>query len=185
MTDRPSERWANTRLFGQEFNDSLQRNVVEFLNQQGYFAIAPDMEKKVFKQLQDSRVGWTSTWSMRHVAFAAGLGTFGLSDGLITAAGKAIRIGSVVVNQHLDSPERPADIHQNCTYFQTGGCMACVPRCPAGAITEKGHDKNVCGKFVFSHIKYIKETYGINIYACGLCQTGVPCERGIPGKDED
>jgi epoxyqueuosine reductase QueG len=184
MKDRPSERWANTRLFGQEFNDSLQQHVVDFLEQQGYFAIAPDMEKKVFKQLQDSRVGWTSTWSMRHVAYAAGLGTFGLSDGLITAAGKAHRIGSVVVNQHLDSPDRPADIHQNCTYFQTGGCMACARRCPVGAITENGHDKNKCGEFVFSHIPYIRETYGINIYACGLCQTGVPCERRIPDKND-
>jgi epoxyqueuosine reductase len=31
-------------------------------------------------------------------------------------------------------------------------------------------------------VPYIREHYGINIYACGLCQTGVPCEKGIPSE---
>jgi len=186
MADKPSERWAHTRLFGQQFNDKLQLHVVAFLEQQGFVACAPDLEKSIFKQIMDKKVGWASTWSQRHVAYAAGLGTFGLSDGLITPVGKAHRIGSVVVNQQLDSlPDRSEDIHANCTYFQTGGCMACARRCPAGAITENGHDKNKCGEFVFSQTDYIRETYGINMYACGLCQTGVPCERGIPVKKDD
>ncbi|HME55018.1 MAG TPA: epoxyqueuosine reductase [Candidatus Lokiarchaeia archaeon] len=182
MDDRPSERWAHTRLFGQQFNDKLQLHVTEFLEQQGFAACAPELDKGIFKQVTDKTVGWASTWSQRHVAYAAGLGTFGLSDGLITPAGKAHRIGSIVVNQELDSPERPADIHAYCLYFQDGGCMACARRCPSGAITENGHDKNACGEFVFSQVEYIRETYGINMYACGLCQTGVPCERGIPTK---
>jgi epoxyqueuosine reductase QueG len=180
----PTERWVHTRFFGQEFIDKLERHVVEFLIQQGFLlACAPDLEKKVFNGLYiDKDVGWTSNWSHRHVAFACGLGTFGLSDGLITAAGKAHRIGSVVVNQRVDSPDRPEDIHAYCTFFQTGGCMKCAKRCPANAISENGHDKNKCGEFVFSQIPYIRETFGISSYSCGMCQTGVPCERGIPAN---
>ncbi len=188
MKDRPSARWAHTRLFGQEFNNKLQTRLAEFLEQHGFIAVAPEQEKQIFRMLPNTTVGWASTWSQRHVAYTAGLGTFGLSDALITPVGKAHRVGSVVVNFPLDSPSRPSDIHQYCLFYQTGGCKVCVQRCPAGAITERGHDKNRCGKFVFSHVPYIRENYGINIYACGLCQTGVPCERGIPkptGKRAD
>ena len=36
------------------------------------------------------KYAYASTWSERHAAYAAGLGTFGLSDGLITAAGQGM-----------------------------------------------------------------------------------------------
>jgi hypothetical protein len=50
-----------------------------------------------------------------------------------------------------------------------------------GAITEKGHDKYACGDFVHKSMgSYVRKTYEINIHGCGLCQTGVPCEYGIP-----
>jgi hypothetical protein len=110
--DAPSERWAHTRLFGEEFNRMLQQHLVTVLEQKGYFVAAPEMEEKLFRMLVDQKVGWASTWSQRHVAFAADLGTFGLSDGLITRAGKAHRVGSVVVDQPLESPQRTDDIHR-------------------------------------------------------------------------
>jgi hypothetical protein len=28
----------------------------------------------------------------------------------------------------------------------------------------------------------VRRNYGFDGYACGLCQTGVPCEAGIPKK---
>ena len=59
--------------------------------------------------------------------------------------------------------------------------MKCSDRCPVGAITEKGHDKYACRAFTFDKMgTYVKKTYDIDIYACGLCQTWVPCEFGIP-----
>lgn len=180
MVDRPSERWTHVRLFGQEFNDALQRSLVSFLEDQGFLAVAPEQDETLFKFFQDPPVGRASTWSQRHIAYAAGLGTFGLSDAIITPAGKAHNLGSVVVNFPLESPTRSPDIHQHCLFYQGFGCMACARRCPVGVITEAGHDKSRCADFVFSNTKYIRATYAIDIYACGLCLTGVPCERGIP-----
>ena len=179
MEDRPSERWSHTRLFGEEFNRKLQAHIVSSLEENGYLAVAPELESSVFQTLIDEEVGWTSNWSQRHVAYAAGLGTFGLSDGLITKA------GSVIVNRALDSPRRTGDINRDCLFFRDGSCRVCAKRCPAGAITEEGHDKNVCSVFVFNQIPVIKEDYAIEIYACGLCQTGVPCGKGILVKDRD
>jgi len=180
MREGPSERWSHTRLFGEDLNRKLQRHLVSILSREGHLAIAPELDEDMFRILDDAGVGKASTWSQRHVAFAAGLGTFGLSDGLITERGIAHRIGSVVVDLPLDSPRRSDDIHGNCLFFQGGRCMTCARRCPVGAISEEGHDKQRCAEFVFGQETMIRERYGIDIHACGLCQTGVPCERGIP-----
>ncbi len=184
MKDKPSERWSHTRLFGEGFNRRLQAHLVSLLEERGYIAVAPELEKGIFQIMVDERVGWASNWSQRHVAFAARLGTFGLSDGLITEVGKAHRAGSVVVNQPLPSPRRPDSIYSYCPFYQDRSCSACVQRCPAGAITEEGHDKQRCSEFVFKQMAMIREEYRIEIYACGLCQTNVPCEKGIPTGGE-
>jgi ferredoxin len=180
MKDRPSERWAHTRLFGEEFNRKLQAHLVSVLEEKGHLAVAPELEQSLFRMLVDEEVGWASTWSQRHVAFSAGLGTFGLSDALITAAGKGHRVGSVVVDRALDSPLRTEDVYRDCLSHQELGCRNCIKRCPADAISEAGHDKARCMEFVMKQMPVIKEEYGIDIYGCGLCQTGVPCAEGIP-----
>jgi epoxyqueuosine reductase QueG len=59
--------------------------------------------------------------------------------------------------------------------------MACASRCPAGAITEKGHDKDKCFEYVYHVVmKSKKDEYRVSIAGCGLCQTKVPCEFEIP-----
>ncbi len=131
------------------------------------------------------RYGFASTWSERHSAYAAGLGTFGLCDGMITAAGKAMRVGSVVARLQIPPSERPYQDHRAyCLFFNGGLCTKCIERCPVGAISEAGKDKKKC----LSHLRpgsadYVKANYGFDGYGCGLCQTKVPCESGIPVKD--
>lgn len=180
MKEHPSARWAHTRLYGEAFNRKLQAHVVSLAEGKGHFAVAPEIEKGLFEVLRDPKVGLASPWSQRHVAYSANLGTFGLSDGFITAAGKAHRVGSVVVDVALQSSERSEDIHRDCLFYQGEECSACMDRCPAGAITKEGHDKDKCGIYVFEQVPFIKEEYGIDIYGCGLCQTGVSCANGIP-----
>ena len=191
MKSMPGERWAHTRLFGEQFNKKLQRHLVAFLEEEGYFAVAPQQVGGLFETKRDDKVGYASTWSQRHVAFAADLGTFGLSDGLITKAGKAHRCGSVVVNQPLDSPQRreinETNLHWDCLYYHNEGCIECIVRCPVGAISEEfGHDKDLCFEYaVKKSAEFVKENYKIDIYGCGLCQTGVPCEEESPVKEEE
>jgi epoxyqueuosine reductase len=127
---------------------------------------------------------YASTWSERHAAYAAGLGTFGLCDGLITPAGKAVRVGSVIANIQIRPTPRPyTDHHGYCLFYTQGLCGKCIPRCPVGALSENGHNKRTCR----SHIRpatedYVKTNFGFEGYGCGLCQTGVPCESKIPTK---
>ena len=175
--EMPSERWANTRLFGEQANTNIQKYLIEELRKIGINSMAPTNEKRLFKV---NRRIWASNWSHRHCCYAAGLGSFGLSDGFINVRGKAMRCGSIIVDYELpsDAIKRPSDPYEYCS-----NCGECIERCPVNAISfENRHDKLVCSRHVTGTIPYIKENYGINIYGCGLCQVGVSCSNEIPEK---
>lgn len=175
-----SERWMKSRKYGEEFNVKLRTHVVGLLKDAGFEAVAPQLSPSWSQKETES--GLTSTWSERHAAFASGLGTFGLCDGLITPVGKAMRCGSVVARFSTPATSRPYTGHHDyCLFFATGSCGKCINRCPAGAISTKGHDKIKCREYLEQVIaKKSKEMYGIESYGCGLCQTKVPCESRIP-----
>ena len=180
----PSERWARSRLFGEEANVKLRRHVVEVLKQAGIKAVAP-MLSPLWERKISERYGYASTWSERHAAYAAGLGTFGLSDGLITPRGKAMRTGSVVAHMNVTPSERPyTDHNEYCLFYEKGTCGECIDRCPIGAITKEGHDKMLCSKYLAMTRQYVSRHFGFEGYGCGLCQTSVPCESGIPKELE-
>jgi len=182
----PSKLWAYTRDFGETCNGALRRHVVGFLEDLGFVAVAP-LLMPTFRYFRDEKVGWASPWSERHIAYACGLGTFSLNDGLITPKGMAVRIGSVVTLLKLTPSERQYGHHkENCLLFRNEKCGKCIPRCPAGAITEEGHDKDRCNEYINSEpLKAKRQGYGLQNPppACGLCQTGVPCEFEIPRSD--
>lgn len=177
----PSLLWAHARDFGEQFNVKLRNHVVSLLTKRGFKAVAP-MNSPAWKRLMSTPVGIASNWSERHVAYACGLGAFGLSDGLITTKGKAMRVGSVVTDLPLNPSEKVyPDHHANCLYYFNTTCMACAARCPAGAITAHGHDKDKCYEYSYGVcLKDKKAEYGVTITGCGLCQTKVPCEFEIP-----
>jgi epoxyqueuosine reductase QueG len=178
----PSEEWARIRVYGEAFNAALRQHVAESLTKLGYSAIAPMLVSN-WTIVQSLRFSYASSWSERHVAHAAGLGTFGLCDGLITAKGKAMRVGSVVAKVDLEPTQCPYSDHRAyCLYFHNGTCGKCIDRCPVRAITTNGHDKETCRQHLAAARKYVEKTYHFEGYGCGLCQVGVPCEAGIPVK---
>ena len=180
-TRLPSRLWSHTRWYGENFNEEMRTHVTEILTARGYLAVAP-MLQPYFK-IHSNEKGPYSNWSERHIAYAAGHGTFSLSDGFITERGIAHRCGSVVTSLALPPSPRTATNHySNCLFYVDGSCTACIDRCPAAAISEQGHDKLRCQEYL-REIGYI----GIKVYhpatsvaGCGLCQTNVPCEYCIP-----
>ena len=179
-THFPSERWARSRVFGEEFNTKLRGYLEIELENMGIEAVAP-MNSPIWKSERSEKYAFASNWSERHAAYAAGLGTFGVSDGLITPFGKAMRAGSLIANVFLEPSKSPyEDHHAYCLFFQNGECLKCVDRCPIGAISKNGHDKLTCQKYVSMTRNYVTKHYGFEGYGCGLCQTDVPCESGIP-----
>ena len=178
----PAERWLRSRLFGEQANLALARHVVKSLREAGVRAVAPELAP-LWKWQASERYGFASNWSNRHAAYAAGLGTFSLCDGLITPRGKAMRCGSVVAEIAVEPTPRTYNDHRAyCLFYSRNGqCGKCIPRCPAGALSEAGHDKLKCRNYLFDVLAdYSKNLYGLASYGCGLCQTGVPCESRIP-----
>lgn len=162
----PAKEWLYGRIEGEQFNRSLNQYLVQYLMDKGYRALAPGLDPR-FKVM--NRI---SNWSERHVSFIAGLGTFSLSRSLITQAGSAGRIGSVICNLYLEpTPRQYQSFDEYCTK-----CGACILRCPPLAITEAGKDNQVCGEYLDRVLNRFKPRYG-----CGKCQSGVPCEAKIPG----
>ena len=182
----PCLRWNHTRWKGQSFVNEISKHLVSVLEEWGYCAVAPELEN--FFQIFLLPDRFSSNWSHRHAAYAAGLGTFSLNEGFITAKGLAMRCGSVVTNLKLKSSVRPyANYLENCLFFTTGKCGKCVRRCPGGALSEKGHDKLKCFEILYEQQKpWLEGAHGpgyIGSYAaCGLCQTGVPCATRIPAR---
>ena len=179
----PTKEWIQSKYCGEPFNDALRRHVPELLAEWGHRAVAPLHSPLYRVRGKGIPRPPASNWSERHIAYAAGLGTFGLSEGLITPRSMAMRCGSVVTDLHLEPNPRPYASHtEGCLFLSEGTCGACIERCPAGAITAQGHDKSLCSGYIRNTLKpRLEDEYGIPIIACGLCQTGVPCERGIPG----
>lgn len=177
----PTERWARSRDFGERFNCALRLHLAATLTAAGYPTVAPE-RLPGFDYRHSERFGIASNWSERHTAYAAGLGTFGLSDGLITRRGKAVRLGSVVARINLSATAHDYDNHQAwCLWFSKGSCGVCMHRCPAEAITPSGHDKEKC----FAYIRtvtapYAQKTFGTQATPCGLCQVRIPCEARRP-----
>ena len=181
----PSERWARARIFGEQVNEKLRKHVVATLESNGYQAVAPTLTPQ-FSTRISPKYALASTWSERHTAYASGLGTFGLCDGLITPVGKAMRTGSVVARIDIPPTKRPYSDHREyCLFFTEGICGKCISRCPVGAVTEAGKDKRRClGHLRPGTADYVKSNYKFDGYGCGLCQTGVPCESKIPKKKD-
>lgn len=177
----PSKEWAQGRFYGEQFNDILRKFVVNLLTKMGNRTIAPSLSS-YWKRIYADNIGYASTWSERHAAYAAGLGTFSLTDALITEHGMAMRVGSVITELVLEPSQIPyKGVYDNCLHYNSNSCGACIRRCPAGALSLNGHNKDLCFEYTRKKVMpAVNEAYGVTTPSCGLCQTRVPCEKSIP-----
>ena len=186
----PAEIYSVGRNYANIFKQETCRQVIKFFEKRGYKAVA-GMLSESFTIIAKGK--FYSTWSERHTAFATGLGTFSLHEGLITEVGCNIRLASVVTNAPLKiTPRKSDNPYGNCLYYSKGNCRKCEERCPGKAIDENGHDKNKCyeygqkvarriiariGPILKPHVRRVNgklrpATFPVG---CAFCQFGVPC----------
>jgi epoxyqueuosine reductase QueG len=113
--------------------------------------------------------GFDVLWSHKSAAYAAGLGTFGINQMLITQAGCAGRIGSLLIAAEISPTPRPKE--EFCRHKKGEKCLVCVDRCQSGALSLKGFDKEKCFMWLQEEEKAYPE---LNQHGCGKCATG-PC----------
>ncbi len=175
----PSEEWLYARVEGQDFIARFTDAVGDALKQIGINSCIPTNDSR-FSTVSSALDGDThiiSTWSERHAAYACGLGTFGITRGIITHKGTAGRFCSIIINKAAEPDVRPySGVYDYCIR-----CGACVAKCPVNAISlEYGKKNSLCGPWVDSTRERFAPRYG-----CGKCQLGVPCESGIPLKSNN
>lgn len=180
----PSDGWLHGRIEGQVLLNKLCLKLESVLKRRGFMGLSPSLNEKFWSRSGHSNFSriinssecissfFTSNWSERHIAFVCGLGTFGLSKGLITKKGVAGRFGSVVTNLYLKPDLREYGIFSEYCFR----CGKCIRQCPVNAITfENGKDHFACSSFLDRIKEKFKPRYG-----CGKCQINVPCENEIP-----
>ena len=179
----PSREWIVSRGEWEPLMKEFSGKLVKKLEEMGIRCASIDLQPE-FSTARSETLGMASRWSHRHSAYLAGLGTFGLSEGLITERGKAVRFTSLIVEAPLTPTERPySSYNEWCLYFKDGSCGVCMKRCPINAISEKGHDKDACDayeEYYFEHYWPEGIERGDYILGCGLCQAGTPCQNKRP-----
>ncbi|MFW9895783.1 MAG: hypothetical protein ACFFD7_08260 [Candidatus Thorarchaeota archaeon] len=184
----PAEIYSIGRNYANAFKIDVLKKLIGLFQSRGFQATA-GMLSEAF----DIYEGLLSTWSERHIAFAAGLGTFSLHEGLITEVGCNIRLCSVITNAPLEvTPRQSDDPYANCLFYNNENCRECEKKCPGDAIDKNGHDKLKCraygrkvqlemikrlGSVLKPHWRRIRGEYREvkPPVGCAFCQFGVPC----------
>lgn len=182
------------------FHTEVYEKTAQFFIENGYRIMAPQKSRFHSVLLKLSSPHLVSVWSERHYAFAAGLGTFGLAEHLITEHGCNIRLASFITDAPLEiTPRVNDDPFANCLHFARGGCAKCAARCPGRALTKDSHNKVLCEltrKRVSASIRgelapFLKPVKRRFMYiavkdypiGCGICQYNVPCMDRNPVAD--
>jgi epoxyqueuosine reductase len=188
----PADIYCLGRNYANEFMKEVLRRTMVFFQDRGFRATAGMLSPAFRLRLQEKPPQFYSLWSERHMAFAAGLGTFSLHEGLITEAGCNVRMTSVITDAPLMvTPRRSDDPYANCLYYAKEECRECEKRCPGKAITEEGHDKVKCraygviiskamnkklGPLLKPHERNVEGTVMVSYpVGCAFCQFKVPC----------
>ena len=174
-----SPEWARAyeetnALFGE-----LNEEIIHFIQAKaGHAGITP----KAVTFYQDRLV---SDWSQRHIAYAAGLGTFGLNNMLLTRRGCCGRFSTVITNLDLEADQPLTE--EFCLYKKNGTCGACVKHCPTGALTYDEYDRFKCyavcqenaNLYTQFGSSYTNEdgtgANSVGSEVCGKCITASPC----------
>ncbi len=186
----PAEIYSVGRNYANPFMLDLLRRIIKYIQDLGYNATA-GMLSENFSIYTRGR--FYSNFSERHAAYAAGLGTFSLHEGFITEVGCNVRFTSFITDAPFEvTPRRHEDPYGNCLYYSEGTCRKCEEKCPGGAITENGHDKNKCFYYGQKVARKLRDRIGSILkpssrrinhelrpgwfpVGCAFCQFDVPC----------
>jgi epoxyqueuosine reductase len=152
------------------FYHELYKNVNSLLDQYTY-RLALYLTEKGFPSIYVPRDGYghisllkdkpMAFFSHRHAAYLAGLGSFGVSNMVLTKEyGPRVRFGAVLTSARL--PSDPISKEQLCIH-----CMRCVKICPVKALRKEDYpegliDKRACAE----RNELLSERF---VSPCGFC----------------
>jgi epoxyqueuosine reductase QueG len=123
----------------------------------------------------------TARWSHKHLAHLCGLGRFGVNAQLITPAGCAGRLGSLVTEAPLGNHPL-VEAKALCLHKAGQDCLKCLQTCPVNAISLEGIDRHRCDQRLQLNRKRFAARPDMrdDIEVCAKCVSGMPCDLRAP-----
>ncbi len=167
--------WAASYLATNELIQTINAHLRSRIEDAGYqAAVTPATHNFDERKL-------ISRWSHKHLAYIAGLGTFGCNHLLITASGCCGRLGSLVTSMPL--PPTPRPDQEWCLEKAGSECFACVLKCSYEALFENRYDRRKCYEQCLINDRYYADLPLVDV--CGKCACEVPCSYCIPTSAAD
>jgi epoxyqueuosine reductase QueG len=162
--------WAKAYIETNALIEATGRHMKQFIESRGYtvYTTPPTHAFDKVKLISD--------WSHRHAAYAAGLGTFGHNNMLITEAGCCGRFGSFLTTLAV-SPDRRSEM-EACLHRHDSSCLRCVERCVKEALFEDRFDRKRCYAMCLENEGRYREFGKASV--CGKCLVGLPCSFANP-----
>jgi epoxyqueuosine reductase QueG len=171
-----SKEWATAYMNTNNLIKTINDNVEQILAKKGYkTGKIPATHNFDPKKL-------ISNWSHRHIAYIAGLGTFGINNMLITNKGCCGRFGSIIINYEFDEYKQIGEIKEKCLNKLNGSCGICQKKCSVNAYENNKYNRHKCYEQCLTNGKYYKEYDNSDI--CGKCLVGLPCSIKEPSIKE-
>lgn len=165
---KASVNWAQAYQSTNALAENLGEYLVKYFMARGLRAVYP-YEATVFTEDNPK-----SRWSQRHLAYFAGMGSFGINNLLISKKGSLGRYFSLITNLELSNEAELSP--EYCLYKIDGSCNLCVERCSFEALSLQGFDPFKC----LAQVNKNKDILGASV--CGKCAVDLPCSLEIPRK---
>lgn len=172
---RPCRNWAVSYVQTNDLIGRLTKALGDLLGQQGFKSgLTPATHNF-------DEAALMARWSHKHLGWLAGLGRFGMHRMLITPAGCAGRLGSLVTEAELgDHPL--IETNEACLLKFGKPCGRCIASCPIEALKEDDFDRRACwdrlkeNRRSMAYFAELPET----THVCGKCVALMPCSFKNP-----
>ncbi len=173
--DRPCQNWGLAYVQTNDLIGRLSQVLGDLLAERGFKSgLTPATHN-----FDDVKL--MARWSHKHLAHLVGVGRFGIHHMLITPAGCAGRLGSLVTEAELD--DHPLiETNETCLLKAGRECGQCIRACPVNAISETGFDRRRCWDRLNDNYKVLDYFSDLpeSTHVCGKCAAMMPCSFNNP-----
>jgi epoxyqueuosine reductase QueG len=173
--DRPTRDWGLAYVQTNDLIERLSRSLGGLLERRGFrCGLTPATHN-----FDETRL--MARWSHKHLGHLVNLGRFGTHHLLITPAGCAGRLGSLVTEAELGE-HALIETREACLLKAGKACGLCIEACPVEALAATGFERRRCWQRLRENRAEIDCFADLpeSTHVCGKCAAVMPCSFGNP-----